>query len=141
MLTDFRCDCPITSALDVLGDKWMLVLVKLMLLEGKQTFKQFLESDEGVATNILATKLKLLEAAGIVSKTKAPHSKKQNDYILTEKGLSLTPVIIELAAWADQHLRARHPTIINDETTALLRQDKTALAHAVAQQYRAKHGL
>jgi DNA-binding HxlR family transcriptional regulator len=51
---DFRCNCPFTSALDVLGDKWMLVIVKQMLIEGKETFKDFTESDEAIATNILS---------------------------------------------------------------------------------------
>ena len=57
----FRCDCPFTSPIDILGDKWILVIVKQMLLEGKETFKDFTESDEAIATNILSTKLKLLE--------------------------------------------------------------------------------
>jgi len=61
----FRCDCPFTSAIDILGDKWMLVLVKQMLLEGKETFKDFVESDEAIATNILSAKLKLLEELGM----------------------------------------------------------------------------
>jgi DNA-binding HxlR family transcriptional regulator len=60
MPKDFRCNCPFTSALDVLGDKWMLVIVKQMLIEGKETFKDFTESDEAIATNILSAKLKLL---------------------------------------------------------------------------------
>ena len=61
----FRCDCPFTSALDVLGDKWMLVIVKQMLIEGKETFKDFTESEEAIATNILSAKLKILVELGI----------------------------------------------------------------------------
>ncbi len=68
----FRCDCPFTSALDILGDKWMLVIVKQMLIENKETFKDFTESEEAIATNILSTKLKLLEEVGIIIKTKRP---------------------------------------------------------------------
>jgi DNA-binding HxlR family transcriptional regulator len=68
----FRCDCPFTSALDVLGDKWMLVIVKQMLIEDKETFKDFTESDEAIATNILSNKLKQLEELGIILKTKRP---------------------------------------------------------------------
>jgi DNA-binding HxlR family transcriptional regulator len=83
----FRCDCPFTSALDILGDKWMLVIVKQMLIEGKETFKDFIESDEAVATNILSTKLKQLEESGIIIKTKRPNNKKTNLYLLTEKGI------------------------------------------------------
>ena len=57
----FRCACPITSALDILGDKWILVIIKQMLIEDKKTFKDFTESDEAIATNILSSKLKCLE--------------------------------------------------------------------------------
>ena len=60
----FRCNCPFTSALDILGDKWMLVIVKQMLIEGKETFKDFTESEEAIATNILSTKLKLSGGTG-----------------------------------------------------------------------------
>ena len=60
MEAKFRCVCPITSAIDILGDKWMLVIVKQMLTEDKKTFKDFTESDEAIATNILTSKLKCL---------------------------------------------------------------------------------
>ena len=97
----FRCNCPITSALDILGDKWMLVIVKQMLMEGKENFKDFTESEEAIATNILSAKLKLLEEVGIITKNKLPNNKKTNLYLLTEKGLALTPIIVELANWSD----------------------------------------
>src|SRR6056297_764371 len=112
---DFRCNCPFTSALDALGDKWMLVIVKQMLVEGKDTFKDFTESDEAIATNVLSTKLKLLEELGIIIKTKRPDNKKTNLYLLTEKGLSLTPVLVELASWSDSYLRDVHPSLIKGE--------------------------
>ena len=89
----FRCNCPFTSAIDVLGDKWMLVIVKQMLTEDKETFKDFTESEETIATNILSTKLKLLEGLGIIIKTKRPNNKKTNLYLLTDKGLALTPYL------------------------------------------------
>ena len=81
----FRCQCPITSALDILGDKWILVIIKQMLIEDKKTFKDFTESDEAIATNILASKLKCLEELGIIIKTQPPDNKKTNIYLLTEK--------------------------------------------------------
>lgn len=138
MKHEFRCDCPFTSALDVLGDKWMLVIVKQMLLEGKETFKDFIESDEAVATNILSTKLKLLEELGIIMKTKRPDNKKTNLYLLTDKGLALTPILVELAMWSDNHLRDVHPTIQNGEEMELLRNDKVAFASALEKRYREK---
>ena len=138
MQHDFRCDCPFTSALDVLGDKWMLVIVKQMLIEGKETFKDFTESDEAIATNILSTKLKLLEELGIIIKTKRPNNKKTNLYLLTEKGLSLTPVLVELANWSDRYLRDIHPTIVNGEKMELLRNDKAGFASILEKKYREK---
>ena len=136
MQLDFRCDCPFTSALDILGDKWMLVIVKQMLIEGKETFKDFTESDEAIATNILSAKLKLLEEVGILIKTKRPDNKKTNLYLLTDKGLALTPILVELAAWSDGHLRDTHPTIVNGEAMEFLRNDKAAFARVLEEKYR-----
>ena len=138
MPQEFRCDCPFTSALDVLGDKWMLVIVKQMLIEGKETFKDFTESDEAIATNILSTKLKLLEELGVIMKTKRPNNKKTNLYLLTDKGLALTPLLVELAVWSDKYLRDIHPTIVNGEEMELLRSDKMAFASAIEKKYKEK---
>jgi len=138
MPQEFRCDCPITSALDVVGDKWMLVIVKQMLMEGKETFKDFTESDEAIATNILSAKLKMLEEAGIISKNKLPNNKKTNIYLLTERGLALTPIIVELANWSDNHLRDVHPTIQNGEGMELLRSNKAAFTAFLVNAYREK---
>ena len=87
MKTHFRCKCPITSALDVIGDKWSLVVIKQMLFEGRSSFKDFIESPEAIATNILSTRLKMLEEFGLIEKHKLPTNKKANIYVLTEKGL------------------------------------------------------
>jgi len=138
MKPDFRCDCPFTSALDVLGDKWMLVIVKQMLLEGAETFKDFTESEEAIATNILSAKLKILEEVGIVIKTKRPDNKKTNLYLLTDMGLALTPVLVELATWSDSYLRDLNPTIVNGESMEFLRKDKKAFAKVVEEKYREK---
>lgn len=138
MPQDFRCDCPFTSALDVLGDKWILVIVKQMLTENKETFKDFTESDEAIATNILSTKLKLLEEVGIIFKAKRPDNKKNNLYLLTDKGLALTSILVELANWSDSHLRELHPSIVNGSSMELLRRDKAAFAHELEKNYRKK---
>ena len=138
MTQEFRCNCPITSALDILGDKWMLVIVKQMLIEGKETFKDFTESEESIATNILSAKLKLLEEAGIVTKNKLPNNKKTNLYLLTERGIALTPVIVELATWSDNYLRDFHPSIADGAEMELLRSDKVAFANVLEKNYREK---
>ena len=138
MKQEFRCDCPFTSALDILGDRWMLVIVKQMLVEDSETFKDFIESEEAIATNILSTKLKLLEELGIILKTKRPNNKKTNLYLLTDKGLALIPILVELALWSDNHLRDIHPTIQNGEGMELLRKDKAAFAELLEKKYREK---
>jgi DNA-binding HxlR family transcriptional regulator len=141
MRPDFRCNCPFTSALDILGDKWILVIIKQMLIEGKATFKDFTESEEAIATNILSTKLKLLEELGIIIKTKRPDNKKTNLYLLTEKGLALTPVLVELAIWSDKNLRDIHPGIVEGEGIEFLRKDKAAFASVLEKEYRKKLAL
>jgi len=134
----FKCNCPFTSALDVLGDKWILVIIKQMLIEGKETFKDFTEADEAIATNILSSKLKFLEKVGIITKTKRPDNKKTNYYLLTEKGLALTPILIELATWSDKYLRDIHPTIANGKEMEFLRNDKPAFAKVLITKYKEK---
>ena len=138
MKHSFRCDCPFTSALDVLGDRWMLVIVKLMLLDFRETFKDFVESEEAIATNILSAKLKLLEEFDLITKSKRPNNKKTNLYHLTEKGLALTPILVELAIWSDNHLRDIHPTLQEGEGMELLRSDKAAFGNLLVNRYREK---
>jgi DNA-binding HxlR family transcriptional regulator len=138
MRQDFRCDCPFTSALDIVGDKWILVIIKQMLIEGKETFKDFTEADEAIATNILSSKLKFLEEVGLIIKTQRPDNKKTNLYLLTEKGLALSPILVELANWSDRHLRDIHPTIVNGEAMEFLRNDQAAFAKVLLTKYREK---
>ncbi len=111
MENQFRCQCPITSALDIVGDKWTLVIIKQMLFEEKSTFKDFTESQESIATNILSSRLKLLEKFGIINKNNHPENKKTKIYTLTEKGLSFTPILIELMFWSKEHIQDFHPNL------------------------------
>lgn len=115
-----------------------MVIVKQMLIEGKETFKDFTESDESIATNILSAKLKLLEEWGLIIKTRRPNNKKTNLYLLTEKALALTPILVELAVWSDNNLRDIHPTIVNGESMEFLRKDKAAFTLEIERTYRAK---
>ena len=130
--TFFRCDCPVTSALDIVGDKWTLVIVKLMLLEQKKTFKEFSESDESIAPSILSNRLKMLEKMGFIVKEKLPDNQKTNHYFLTEKGLSLTPVVIELALWSHNNIKPYDNQDIPNV------KDKNELHLAVIERYKSK---
>ena len=135
MKNNFRCDCPITSALDVLGDKWILVIVKQMLLEKKQTFKDFTESDESVATNILTTKLNLLVELKIVTKSKLPGNKKSVYYHLTERGLSLATIVVELAIWSDENLRDFNSIMGNGKELTMMKTNKIEFINMIKDDY------
>ena len=136
MNNDFRCNCPITSALDIVGDKWTVVIIKQMLLEGKKTFKDFSESDEAIASNILSSRLKMLEEYKMISKEKLPHNKKTNIYLLTEKGLGLTPTIVELTLWSDGNIREYHSSIISDSRIAMVKKNKEESIKMIVESYK-----
>ena len=137
----FRCECPITSALDILGDKWILVIIKLMLIQDKKTFKDFTESDEAIATNILSSKLKYLEEFGIITKTQLPGNKKTNLYLLTEKGLALTPIIVELSVWSDENVRELNKIMKESPEIEIMKSDKAAFIKRLKENYKSKTGL
>jgi DNA-binding HxlR family transcriptional regulator len=141
MAYKFRCNCPITSALDILGDKWILVIIKQMLTEDKKTFKDFTESDEAIATNILSSKLKCLEELGIITKTQLPDNKKTNLYLLTEKGIALTPIIVELSIWSDENVRDLNKIMRDSPEIAIMKGNKDAFIKMLQDNYRAKNGL
>ncbi len=136
MKVDFRCDCPITSAIDILGDKWTMVIIKQMLIEDKETFKDFVESDEAIATNILSSRLKMLEEMKIITKDKLPGNKKTNIYRLTERGLALTPLVVELALWSDEFVREFHPIIRNNVELEHMKNNKEVFIQIVIDNYR-----
>ncbi|MDB4061699.1 helix-turn-helix transcriptional regulator [Vicingaceae bacterium] len=140
MNNNFRCNCPITSALDIVGDKWTLVIIKQMLLEGKKTFKDFSASDEAVASNILSSRLKMLEEFKMISKEKLPHNKKTNIYLLTEKGLGLTPTIVELTLWSDGNIREYHSSIISDSRLEMVKNNKEKSIKIIVESYKQNTG-
>tara|TARA_Y100000385_G_scaffold34121_1_gene32073 strand:- start:112 stop:540 length:429 start_codon:yes stop_codon:yes gene_type:complete len=141
MNKEFRCNCPITTALDIVGDKWSLIIIKQILLEGKKTFKDFSDSDEAIASNILSSRLKMLEEFEMISKTKLPHNKKTKIYLLTEKGLKLTPTIVELAIWGDNNLRENNPSIISDNRIEILKNNKEATIKMLVDNYKTENWL
>ena len=106
MIIKFRSSCLIASALDLIGDKWSLLIVRDMLMYKKKLFKDLAASNEGIATNLLASRLKLLESLEVISKRKLPTNKKENIYLLTEKGLDLAPLILEIVIWSDKYVRS-----------------------------------
>ena len=99
-----RSRCPIACALDLLGDRWTLVVVRDLLLFGKRRFTELLASGEGISTNILSERLERLEAAGLVERRPYQRHPPRDEYHLTAKGRDLFPVLRELVQWGNRHL-------------------------------------
>ena len=134
MIKKFRSSCVIASALDLIGDKWSLLLIRDMLLNKKKTFKELAASEEGIATNLLSTRLKLLESLEVITKRKLPTNKKENIYLLTDKGMDLAPIILEIVVWSDKYVRA-YNTEMNAYENANL--DKSQYMETVQKEYSA----
>jgi len=93
-----RSHCPISFALDIVGDRWTLLILRDLLMKGKATYGELLASEEGIATNVLADRLTWLERHGILKKQRGG-----TVYRVTSKGLDLLPVMVEMIAWSAKH--------------------------------------
>ena len=131
----FRSRCPLASTLDIVGDKWSLLIIRDMLLQGKKTFKEFSISPEKIAPGILSSRLKWLEENELITKQKLPFNKKENVYLLTEKGIELAPIIIEIILWSDKNLRVRNMEMYSI-AEAGFNQDKSKVTEDVQNNYR-----
>jgi DNA-binding HxlR family transcriptional regulator len=98
-----RSDCPVSCSLDIWGDKWSLLIVRDLMFAKQCTYGDFMKSDEKIATNILASRLQTLEENGIISKSDHPDSKAKVLYKLTQKGIDLLPLMIEINLWAEKY--------------------------------------
>ncbi len=108
-----RSGCPIANLVDLVGDKWSLLIIRDFFLE-RNTFKQFIDSPEKIATNILTDRLKSLLSKGIIDYTYAPNNKKTKYYYLTDMGIDLYPVIFEMAMWSRRNLDVEFNDIANN---------------------------
>ncbi|HEX2100024.1 MAG TPA: helix-turn-helix domain-containing protein [Candidatus Synoicihabitans sp.] len=117
---DRRSDCPIAGALDLLGDRWSLVIDRDLMFRGFREYGQFLGAGEGISTNILAERLDRLLCAGVIVRTEHPSNGKKYVYRLTEKGVDLAPLMIELALWGSKYVpdNAAPATVIDQMRTA-----------------------
>ena len=110
---NWRSVCPISSGLDVLGDKWSLLIVRDLISNGTRTFSEFLKSPEHVSTNILAARLRLLTSIGVIERVNPNAAARNNAYQLTPRGLALRPVLEELDKWSQVHLKTLHSKIVD----------------------------
>jgi DNA-binding HxlR family transcriptional regulator len=104
-----RSNCPVSFSLDILGDRWTLLVIRDMVFDRKRHFREFLASDEGIATNILTSRLRMLEAADIICRRADQDNIRQVIYTLTEKGLDLIPVLVDLIVWGNKYGGAGTP--------------------------------
>ncbi|MGB9205310.1 MAG: helix-turn-helix domain-containing protein [Terriglobales bacterium] len=114
-----RSECPLNASVEMLGDRWSLLIIRDMMLRGWQTFKEFLEGYEGIATNILADRLRKLVACGILTTDRDPSDGRRLIYSLTAKGIDLAPVLTEMVLWA-----AAHEDTGNQPLVRQMRKDK-----------------
>jgi DNA-binding HxlR family transcriptional regulator len=113
-----RSGCPVSVSLEVFGDRWSLLIVRDLMVRGYRNFKQFEQSGEGIATNILSDRLRALEASGVISVSPDPKDGRRQHYRLTEKGISLAPVLLELLIWASRHEQTAAPCALIESMAA-----------------------
>ncbi len=104
MSQEQRSPCPIARTLDLIGDRWTLLVIRDMMFFDKHRFEEFLASAEGISTNILTNRLKSLEDLGLVKKQPYSNHRRRMNYQLTEKGESLRPVLKVITAWGLKHI-------------------------------------
>ena len=125
-----RSGCPLNASVEMLGDRWSLLIIRDMMLRGARTYKEFLDCCEGIATNILADRLKRLIAYGIIEAQPEPTYGRKVFYRLTMKGIDLAPVLTEMVLWA-----AAHETTGNQPLVQQMRSDKEEFLAAIRKRW------
>ncbi|AMX93964.1 transcriptional regulator [Mesorhizobium sp. M7A.F.Ca.CA.001.09.2.1] len=106
MATREKSDCPINLSLELIGDRWTLLIIRDMVFAGKKHFREFLQSDEGISSRTLAERLQTLQDEGILTRSDDPTHGLRTVYRLTEAGIDLLPVLATLGAWGSRHRKA-----------------------------------
>src|ERR1039458_2079896 len=125
-----RSECPLNASVEMLGDRWSLLIIRDMMLLGARTYKEFLECYEGIATNILADRLRKLLDYGIIAAERDSSDGRRATYLLTKKGIDLAPVLTEMVLWA-----AAHETTGNQALVRLMREDKEKFLSGLRQRW------
>lgn len=126
-----KSDCPINFALEIFGDRWTFLVVRDLMFKGKHYYGEFLLSEEKIATNILADRLLLLESNGIISKSSDPSHKQKIMYRLTQKGIDLVPVLIEVIIWSAKYDKQ---SAVDAKFVKAVKQDKVNLIAEISSQ-------
>ncbi|PRX23200.1 HxlR family transcriptional regulator [Paraburkholderia sp. BL18I3N2] len=132
---DVRSHCAVNYGVEVFGDRWSLLIIRDIVFVGKKTYGEFLKSEEGIATNVLASRLAFLEEQGILSRAPSPGDRRKDFYTLTEKGLDLIPIMFNIVMWSAKYdsksyvrrskeffaRLSRNPMQVSDEVKMLVR--------------------
>jgi DNA-binding HxlR family transcriptional regulator len=130
-----RSGCPLNASVEMLGDRWSLLILRDMMLRGYQTFNEFLHSDEKIATNILADRLRRLESYEIIEMERDPAGGRKMIYVSTPKGIDLALVLAEMVLWAARHEKTGNQPLVRQMRTA-----KEQLLAGVRQRWEEKRG-
>ena len=112
-----RSDCPLNATLEVVGDRWSLLIVRDLLFKGRSAYKDFLAGGEGIATNVLADRLRRLAVEGVIEKGRDAVDARRLVYRLTTKGLALAPVLVDMIVWGARHYQTAAPPATIREMT------------------------
>ena len=129
-----RSECPLNASVEMLGDRWSLLIIRDMMLRGFQSYKEFMDCYEGIATNILADRLRKLVSYGILAAEPDPADGRKVTYSLTRKGIDLAPVLTEMVLWAAAHEETGNQALVEQ-----MRADKKKFLAGVRQRWAAPH--
>lgn len=131
----WRSGCPLNASVEMLGDRWSLLIIRDMMLLGSQTYTEFLDSYEGIATNVLADRLKRLEEHGIITTERDRSDGRKQIYRLTDKGIGLAPVLTEMVLWAAEHEETENAALVRE-----MRKDKKGFLAGIRRRWEKKAG-
>jgi DNA-binding HxlR family transcriptional regulator len=130
-----RSRCPLNASVEILGDRWSLLIIRDMMLRGFKSYNEFLGSWEGIATNILADRLRNLQRHGIIAAERDATDGRKVIYWLTKKGIDLAPVLTEMVLWA-----ARHEQTENEALVRLMSKDKKEFVAEIRSRWEKSRG-
>jgi DNA-binding HxlR family transcriptional regulator len=127
---EWRSGCPLNASVEMLGDRWSLLIIRDMMLLGATTFKDLLGGFEKIATNVLADRLKRLEEFGVIEKQKDARDGRKTHYELTQKGIGLAPVLTEMVLWAASHEKTENPRLV-----AMMKKDREGFETRIREEW------
>jgi DNA-binding HxlR family transcriptional regulator len=132
----WRSGCPLNASVEMLGDRWSLLIIRDMMLRGSHSYKEFLDCYEGIATNILADRLQKLVAYEIITTEPDPADGRKQIYLLTRKGIDLAPVLTEMVLWAAAHEKTDNEPLVRE-----MRTNREKFLAGVRQRWEQRHSV